>query len=353
MRTRSLIAHFPRLGVAVLGSALLSSFITNAAFAAPAAPAAASAPAGAPDAATKKAAREAYGAGEKAYAAGDYKTAYADFEKAHNLIPTIHASYWMAMASSYGSDTPAAYDALAAVVGSPDAQKLGEEKLGLATARLAELKKTPATVKVTSTPAGAEVSVDGAAQPGVTPSTLSLNAGTHHLGVGLAGYEAYETDLTVKPGQTLDQPVDLKASAPAPAPVAAAAVPAAAPAAAPPPPKEEHSLVPAYVTLGVGAAGAIVGTIFGVESLSAKSDFNKTPTNALADKTERDALIADMGFAVAITLGITGIVLLTSGDSTSEAAAQNHSAGHAASARLDIAPMVSQHVQGAAARLSF
>src|SRR5581483_970754 len=146
-----------------------------------------------------------------------------------------------------------------------------------------------------SVPPGAEVSVDGAAQPGVTPVTLSVPSGTHRLGLGLKGYEHYETDLTVTPGQKLDQNVELTKSPEAPPPpVAAAPAPAPAkPAAAPPPPKEPKNPLPAYITLGVGAVGAVVGTVFGVQALGAKSDFDKNPTNSNADRAERDALIAD------------------------------------------------------------
>jgi hypothetical protein len=315
---------------------------------------AAQATAGGPDAATKKGAREAYAAGEKAYTAGDYTTAYDQFKKAHDLIPTIHAEYWMAMAASYGSDPGAAYQGLSDVVASPEASKLGDDKLASATARLDELKKTPAVVNVTSTPPGAEVSLDGAAQPGVTPVTVNALSGTHRLGLGLKGYDHYETDLTVTPGQKLDQNVELTKSAePPPVPVAVPAPAPAKPAAPPaPPPKEPKNLLPAYITLGVGAVGAVVGTVFGVQALSAKSDFDKNPTNGNADRAERDALIADMGFAVALTLGITGIVLLVSDDSSEVTAKEEHT-HKPARARLDIAPLVTHTTQGAAARLTF
>ena len=47
------------------------------------------------------------------------------------------------------------------------------------------------------------------------------------------------------------------------------------------------------------------------------------PTDqAAADDTERNALIADMAFGVAITLGVTGVVLLTSDDSAAAASAK-------------------------------
>jgi hypothetical protein len=311
-------------------------------------------PAAGPDAATKKAARDAYAAGEKAYTAGDYTTAYDQFKKAHDLIPTIHAEYWMAMSASYGSDPGAAYAGLSEVVASPEASKLGEDKIASATARLEELKKVPAAVNVTSVPPGAEVSVDGAAQPGVTPVTVSVLGGTHRLGLGLQGYQHYETDLTVTPGQKLDQNIELTKAPEAPPPLVPAATPPPAQKPPPPPapPKEPRNLLPAYITLGVGAAGAVVGTIFGVQALSAKSDFDKNPTNSNADRAERDALIADMGFAVALTLGITGVVLLVS-DDTSEVTAHHDPAHKVARARLDIAPVVTQTTQGAAARLTF
>ena len=311
------------------------------------------APAAGPDAATKKAARDAYAAGEKAYTAGDYTTAYDQFKKAHDLIPTIHAQYWMAMSASYGSDPGAAYAGLSEVVSSPEASKLGEDKIASATARLEELKKVPAAVNVTSVPPGAEVSVDGAAQPGITPVTVSMPSGTHRLGLGLQGYQHYETDLTVTPGQKVDQNIELTKAPEAPPPVPAASPPPPQKAPPPPaPPKEPKNLLPAYITLGVGAAGAIVGTIFGVQALSAKSDFDKNPTNSNADRAERDALIADMGFAVALTLGITGVVLLVS-DDTSEVTAHHEPSHKVAKARLDVAPIVTQTTQGAAARLTF
>ena len=365
MRSLSIISHFPRVGVALLGGSLLASVTTlsapasaapKAAKATKATSADASAPAAGPDAATKTAARESYKAGEKAYAAGDYTTAYAEFKKAHDLIPTIHAEYWMAMAQSH-SDPGGAFDALGTVIGSADASKLGDEKLGAAKARLEELKKTPATVNVTSTPPGGEISVDGLAQPGFTPQSVSVPAGAHKITVALKGYEPFTADVTVKPGEKVDQAAELKAAA---APVAAPGSefdyppPKPAPAAAAPPPpveKEEHSKVPAYITLGVGVVGAGIGTVFGIQALGAKSDFDKTPTSDNADRAERDALIADMSFGIALTLGITGIVLLSTSDSSEASAKQT--LHEPARAKLDIAPLLSHSTTGAAARLTF
>lgn len=379
MRRPTIIAYFPRLGVTVLGgSLLLGAAYAGDAHAAPKAPKTSgpvagdptggdATPAG-PDAKTKKSAREEYSAGEKAYKAADYTTAYTHFKKAYELIPNIHAQYWMAMSQSYGSDPTGAYDALVAIFEAPDKAKLGDEKLDAANARLEELKKSPASLNVTSTPSGATVSIDGTAKPGETPATLSVTAGAHHISVMKPGYEVFETDVTARPGQKLDQTVELKpksadsvlgpagAAAGAAAPAAAPKPePAPAPAAPPPPPpKEAHSKVPAYITLGVGVVGAGIGTVFGIQALSAKSDFDKNPTNDTADKAERDALIADMSFGVALTLGITGIVLLTTGgDDSTESTSKTTTLHHPARARLDVAPIVTHTTTGAAARLTF
>ena len=79
------------------------------------------------------------------------------------------------------------------------------------------------------------------------------------------------------------------------------------------------SVIPAVVTLSLAGTGAIVGTVFGVLALSSKSSFDETPTQDLFDETERNALIADMSFGVALTFGVTGLVLLlTSGSSEEE-----------------------------------
>jgi hypothetical protein len=376
MRRLSIISYFPQLGVAVLSASIATVGAPGLAAAAPstagagvgasatakgtAGPKAKGGAAGAsvtaatgPDAATKKAAREGYAAGEKAYQAGDYKTASVEFRKAYELIPTIHAQFWLAMADSHGDDPGAAYEALSAVLASTEASKLGDDKLAAGNTRLEELKKSPASLVVTTTPPGSEVTVDGAPQTGVTPLTLSLAPGPHKLGFKLAGYDAAESDVNLKPGQKVEQPsVELKKTPEALPPPPPVATPAPAPEPPPAPPKEEHSKLPAYITLGVGVAAAGIGTVFGIKALGAKSDFDDHPTNDNADKADRNALIADMAFGVALTLGITGIVLLTTDDSN-EAAAKNTTGPRLQRARLQLAPVVTPTTAGGGARFTF
>jgi hypothetical protein len=227
--------------------------------------------------------------------------------------------------------------------------KIGEEKLADAKLRLDTLKATlVGEVAIETNPMLASIAVDGVIQPGEAPLTLKLTPGKHRITVSAKGYQSKDIDLDVKGGDKLKQNVALVKDEPPP--VVAAAVVAPPPDQAPPPKQqEERSMVPAYVTLGIAGAGAIVGTIFGVKALSAKEDFNKTPTTELADDAERFALICDMAFGVAITLGVTGVVLLTSDD---EPAAASKPAP-AKAAKLELAPYIGKKSGGAAAKLTF
>lgn len=234
----------------------------------------------------------------------------------------------------------------------PDPEKLKAD-ISDGKARLEALKKTPAKVKVTTdpaAPAGLKLAVDGAAQPG---PELNVPPGKHKITASADGYAEAAADLEVSFADTKDVTIKLeKAAAP---PVAAAAPPSATPAATskePPPkepekPAEPRSNVPAYVTLGLAGAGVVVGTIFGVMALGAKSDFDDNPTTDNADKVDRDALIADMSFAVALTFGVTGTVLLLSNGKSDDAKPA------AAARRTFVTPYVAPTGGGAAARFTF
>lgn len=345
----------PRFVALVTAGAFVSTSALPAFAADPAAPASpaaqakpAAAPAKPPDKKTKDAARKAYGEGEKAYAAGDFAAAHTGFAKANELLPSPQAAYWAAKSidgQGKVEEGIAAYDALLA---DPEVAKLGEEKLADAKARQAALKaKLVGDVSIVTTPIGAAVSVDGTPQQGETPMILKLPPGPHKITVAAAGYEPKEVDIEVKNGEKTEQKLELIAKPAPPPPVVVAETPPPPP---PPPPPEPRSKVPAYVTLGIAAAGAIVGTIYGIKALSAQSDFDEKPTGKNADKTERNALIADMAFGVAITLGVTGVVLLTSDDSAPAAAKLERLPKRA---KLVVAPYASPEGGGAGARYTF
>jgi PEGA domain len=378
MFNRTRPALLPRFIAAVTTSALISASVTPA-FAAdpvPAAPAdkkaapakAEAAPTTTPSTAaapqpakpadkpkpadkkTKDAARKAFSEGEKAFAAGDFVAAHTAFGQAHGLVPSAQASYWAAKSLDSQGKLEESIAAYEAVLTDAELDKLGDDKIAEVKARIVELKaKLVGELSIVTTPTGATVSIDGAPQAGETPLTVKLAPGPHKITVLANGFEPKEVDVEIKGGGKSEQKLQLTAKAPPPPPPEPVVE---APPPPPPPPPPPRSKVPAFITLGIAGAGAIVGTIFGVKALGAKSDFDDSPTSGFADDTERNALIADMAFGVAITLGVTGVVLLTSDDGAAPAAAKRLDK-LPKKARLVVAPYASPKGGGAAAQYTF
>lgn len=341
MRNSSVFVSFPlMLALAIGGAAVVS------------APASAVAQAAAPDKKTRDAARKHYADGEKAFDAGKFAEAHELFKKANELIPSAHAEYWIAMALDKQGKEEEATAALEQFLANPSKDKAGADRVKEAEDRLAELKaKQTGEVNVITSPAGAAISVDGQPQMGEAPMIVRIAPGKRIVSISSPGYKDVEREVEVKAGERLDLNVTLELSEPPPEP---APVPEpVAPAPEPPPPPAPKSKVPAYVTLGIAGASTLVGTFFGIKALSAKGEFNDKPTADKADDVERNALIADMAFGVAITLGVTGIVLLTSDDSGEEKAQRARRAVTASRPKLRIAPVIAPTVGGAAAQLTF
>lgn len=275
--------------------------------------------------AQKKAqAKKAFEAGGKKFDAGDYPAALALFREADELIPGAVPKFRIAECMDKQNDITGAVKAYEDFLASnPDAAKKGmQERIDAARGRIDALKKTPAEVKVAVTPAGAQIFVDGAPQSG---NPVKVAPGKHVLSAKADGYEESKQDIEVTFAEKKDATLTLTPKVAAVTPVDVPKVPSTpTPPVAPPPPSTEggsSSTVPAIITLSLAGAGAVVGTVFGVLALGSKSDFEDTPTQELFDETERNALIADMSFGVAITFGVTGLVLLLSGGDEPEPAA--------------------------------
>lgn len=290
----------------------------------------------------KDAARKAYKEGEAKFKEGAYQAAFNAYKEADELLPIAATKYKMAVChDKLGNvvEAVAAYQVF--LDASPDPKKM-DAAIADAKARVTSLKKTPGKVRVAFEPADAPkpmLSVDGAApQPAiladvrpapdaapVRAATVAMAPGHHKITATAEGFDPATTELDLNFAETRDVKVTLNPMPPPPPPVASNEPPPPPP----PPPPAPRSNVPAYVTLGLAGAGAIVGGIFGGLALKAKSDFNKDPTTENADKTDRNALICDMSFAVALTFGVTGAVLLLSNDSPAAeqkaaAAPKNH-----------------------------
>src|SRR5262249_22517575 len=169
---------------------------------------------------------------------------------------------------------------------------------------------------------------DGKALSGVTPVDSDVPPGHHALDITAEGRVAQHKEIDVTFASKQEVKVDLEEKAAPSPPTAPPPPPVAATPVAPPPATQAteakgSSTVPALITGGLAVVALGVGTIFGVMALQDKSDFDKNPTSSKADDGENHALIADMAFGVAVTLGVTSAVLFLSNDDAPAAAASN------------------------------
>jgi hypothetical protein len=159
---------------------------------------------------------------------------------------------------------------------------------------------------------------------------LSIDPGEHEVTATAPGKKRWSTKLTIAVAEKRSLAVpDLEAETVAPAPPPAAAKPAELVASTPP---AAHQSARSGSAAGwiVGAAGIVgigVGSYFGLQAFSKRSDSNKLcPTDATCqgdgakynDQAYTAAWISDVGFGVGIVgLGV-GTYLLLSGGSSEE-----------------------------------
>ncbi|WP_438026889.1 PEGA domain-containing protein [Sorangium sp. So ce233] len=305
----------------------------------------------------KDEAKKLYKEAETRFDKGEYAVAADLYRQADEHVPGAAPKYKLALSldkQGLAAEAVAAWQSF--LDSKPDAEKF-KDKITEAQGRIEALKKTPAKVRVATTPEtpqGLKIAIDGVAQTG---TELSVPPGKHTLTVSAEGFADASQEIEVSFAETRDVSVTLTPQAPPPVAATPAQPPAPPPATTPPPaqppppaaPVEPRSPVPAYVTLGLAGAGVVVGTIFGIQALSAKSDFDKDPTTKTADRVDRNALIADMSFAVALTFGVTGAVLLLSDDTSAEP----KTAASSMKKNAFVAPFVSPTGGGAAARFTF
>jgi hypothetical protein len=268
-------------------------------------------------------ARKKYAEGETKFAAGDFEAAYTAYKAANEAVPASQALFKMAVCLEKLDKPSEALSTYQAFLGSNPPPAM-ESKVAEAQARVTELKKKiPVNVKVTSEPPGASVYVDGVVQMGTTPMELKTPPGHHKIRMTSPGYDAFEKEVELEPGAadatieaTLQKSIPIAEAPPPPPPPP----PETTPSRPPELPPEKRSNVAAFVVLGVAGAGAIVGSIFGVKALQEKKDFDDgEKTTAKADSVEKNALIADMALGAALTLGVTGTVLLLTNTSSDSA----------------------------------
>ena len=309
----------------------------------------------APAAAPKIDAKKTFGDGLKKFNAGDFAGALTDFQTVDAIKPTPQAAYHIGLCQDNLGHYPeavTAYDRFLAAVPTKMAAQGDEIKR-----RADAIRALPGKIHVETKPAGANILVDGVAYKSVSPTDIELAPGKHTLKLSAEDRIAQEKAVDVTFASKQDLVVELTEALLPNVPVAVVAPTTPPPVAAAPPveAKPANSTVPALVTGGLAVVALGVGTLFGVMALSDKSDFDKNPTSGKADDGENHALIADMAFGVAVTLGVTSAVLfLGSGKSSSGTAAKLEPAKPKTKAfTITPSPYVTPHGGGAGALVRF
>jgi hypothetical protein len=207
-----------------------------------------------------------------------------------------------------------------------DAQERAKGVLAAALPKIAHL-----TVKVDPANVNPQITVAGAVIPaaliGVERPT---DPGTHEVVVTAPGYLEQKTTVTLAEGGAQELSIKLEkdpnAAAATPPPPPPSSIPVVTTAPTSPPadtgPKKNNTL--AYVSLGVGGAGLLVGGITGLLALGKKGDLegcvgSKCPSSQqdTLDSAKSMATISTVGFTVGIVGVGVGVVLLVTGNNNS------------------------------------
>lgn len=209
-----------------------------------------------------------------------------------------------------------------------DAQERARGVLNSALPKIARL-----TVRVDPADAGPQVLVAGTPiPPALIGAERPTDPGTHEVVVTAPGYLEQKTNITLAEGGAQELTIKLEKD-----PSAAVAEPAPPPppvVVTPPPappadtaPKKNNTL--AYVALGVGGAGFVVGGITGFLALGKKSDLEgcvgeRCPSSqkGTLDSAKTMATVSTVGFAVGFVGVGAGVVLLLTGGASGSAASE-------------------------------
>lgn len=300
--------------------------------------------------------RAKYNAAVKKFEGGDYAGALADFQELDAIKSTPQSTRYIALAQDKLGRFAEAVAAYEKFVASPG--KLTKEAEE-ARKRVEEIKKMPGKLHVETTPPGATITVDGKTS-GTSPAEIELAPGKHVVRVELAGYLPLDRDVEIGYGAKQDVKAELEAkpAEPPPPPVAAEPPPEPEKPAPPPaPPQTPKSKLPAFITGGIAIAALGVGIGFGAAALGKQSEFNSNPKASTADEGENFALVADMMFGVAITLGVASAVLFFTKDDDPAAPAKAQIVPKPQARRAPVTltptPFVTPHGGGAGALIRF
>lgn len=289
------------------------------------------------DAATRAAARKLAEDGVAALQNGDAATAVQKLEKAHNMLKAPSVALWSARALAKRGLLVEAAERLREASRLPVSGDTGvqEQAKRDAEKELGELSPRIPSLVIAINGAGdspVSVTLDGKPIPSdLLGEDRPVNPGSHHL-VAKRGADERSLDVTLAEGERKPASIDFAGAAPAPAAPVGTPASDSAPTAASSGGGGSNTL--AFVALGAGAAGLIVGGVTGGMAMSKKSKLDDNTTDCrngqctYAVESDVNSLrtfrtVSTIGFIAGGVLAVTGVVLLvTSGNSKQQGAQQ-------------------------------
>ncbi len=138
--------------------------------------------------------------GAKAYGEGRYNDAIRYFEEAHRLGGPAFELWNVAKCYLRLDQPEQAAEMLERYLATPNLPKDDREE---ASAQLDQLKKRPSPLTVSSTPSGAQVSLDGKALEGRTPLSVTIPPGSHTVTVSSATSAPYTRTVEARYGRAV------------------------------------------------------------------------------------------------------------------------------------------------------
>ena len=248
-----------------------------------------------------------------------YREAALHFEAAARLRPHGVAAFAAAMAWDKAEQPARAADNFARALELPG---LGPADTKTARARLDELESSLGTVSITG-PAELLVQLQDSTEAN-PPARLHGNAGVQTLIVVRDG-KVERKDLVLHAGETLEidvtEPIE---EPPPPAASASASAEPAPPQPPPPPPPPPADKGPStrkiigYSAMGAGVLSAGVAIALGVQTLSARDDYEAAPTRQGYDDAKSLRTWTNVAWAGTVVLGGVGAALVFWPESKSE-----------------------------------
>ena len=290
------------------------------------------------DAATRAAARKLAEDGVAALQSGDAATAVQKLEKAHNMLKAPSVALWSARALAKRGLLVEAAERLREASRLPVSGDTGvqEQAKRDAEKELSELSPRIPSLVIAISGAGdtpVAVTLDGASIPSdLLGEDRPVNPGPHRL-VAKRGADERSLDVTVAEGERKPASLDFGSAAPTSMPAADAPTSDAGATTAPSASSGGNKTL-AFVALGAGAAGLIVGGVTGGLALSKKSKLDDNTVDCrngqctYAVESDVKSLrtfrtVSTIGFIAGGVLAATGVVLLvTSSGSKQQGAKQ-------------------------------